>query len=297
MKLIIILFLIAGVIILSSCKDVGTNPPPASGFSVKFTVKNTGGTAIAGLRISAWNHLSPNLFRGSQTVKGIHPSKLSGTQLSNSPLSSSQIEFSAAGRARVNLSVFECDGSPVSTLVDRVLLPGRYSVQWDIHPYRSVQVYYYRLIAKDTATAVTLFRDSLFAVFWAPDPEVAMVGWTSSAGTFTTSDKQLFPNVLELPALIFTAQTGPDSLSTFQLLDTVTVALTDTSTHRQMLFDCVIKKGVVNDIQLVWNPTLSLQEMPHPLPMDEQQATVRTNRQERILFTWKLYQSYPNPFN
>jgi hypothetical protein len=287
MKPIAVLFNIMVVILLSSCRDDTTSPPPTTGFSAKMTIRNTSGAPVAGLRISAWNHLPPGIPLSSQMAHG-------GLA---SPLSVSTIEFSVATPGRINLSVFEFDGSPVSTLVDQLLSSGMYQVNWSNLTYTPPRVYRYRLIARDSAGAVTLFRDSLYAVLWHVDAEIAILGWSSSAGTFETSDKLFFPNVLDLPRLVHTYSSGPDSLGTFTIPDSVTIALTDTVTHRQMKFDRVIRKGVANEIELIWNPVLSKPWAPYQPPTHEQHSTVRTNRTAAVLFDWKLYQNYPNPYN
>jgi len=287
MKFIVIQFSIVGLILLFSCTDDTTSPPPLTEFSVKISVKNPSGTPVAGLRISAWNHLPSSVFPENQKTRDIPAS----------PLSASTIQFSIPMRARINLEVFEFDGSHASTLVDQILDAGMHTVNWYNQVHRPTRVYYYRLIAKDTATTSPLFRDSLFAVLWHVDSEIAILGWSSLAGTFETSDKLLFPNVLDLPTLIHTGEQGPDSLNTFVIPDMVTIGLTDTVTHQHMKFDRVIKKGIANNIELVWNPTLSKQWVPYHLPRGEQQATIRTNRLAMVLFDWKLYQNYPNPFN
>lgn len=287
MKSVAVLFTIMVVILLSSCRDDTTSPPPTTSFSVKITIKNSSGAPVAGLRISAWNHLPPGIPLGSQTTHG-------GLA---SPLSVSSIEFSVATPSRINLSVLEFDGSPVSTLVDQLLSFGLYQVNWSNLTHTPPRVYRYRLIARDSAGTATLFRDSLFAVLWHVDAETAILGWSSSAGTFETSDKLLFPNVLDLPRLVHTDSQSPDSLGTFTIPDSVTIALTDTVTHQQMTFDRVIRKGVANDIELTWNPTLSKPWVPSHPPPDERKSTIRTNRTAAVLFNWKLYQNYPNPYN
>lgn len=283
MTSIIARFSIIGMVILSSCT---TDPPPPTMFSAKITVKNPGGTPVAGLRISAWNHLPLTVFHSSQRT----------TDRLASPLSVSEIRFSTASRARINLSVFEFDGSLASTLVDEILPAGPHEVQWDNDAHKPPRVYYYRLIAEDSATGVLLFRDSLYAVLWHVDSEIAILGWSSSAGTFETTDKLLFPNVLNLPTLVLTKDT-PDSLNTFSIPDTVSITLTDTATHQQMTFDRVIKKGVANNIELVWNPPVTRQRISVGESTLEQRAAVQTRRVELGLVEWRLYQNYPNPFN
>jgi hypothetical protein len=287
MKSIALLFNIMVVVLLSSCREDTTSPPPTTDFSVKITIKNPVGTPVGGLRISAWNHLPPGIPLSAQMRHGALAS----------PLSVSTIEFSVATPSRINLSVLEFDGSPVSTLVDQLLSFGLYQVNWSNLAHTPPRVYRYRLIARDSAGAATLFRDSLYAVLWHVDAEIAVLGWSSSAGTFETSDKLLFPNVLDLSELVHTNSNGPESLGTFTIPDSVTIALTDTTAHQQMTFDRLITRGVTNVIELVWDPTLS-KPWAHPHPQtDEQQSIVRTNRTARVLFDWKLYQNYPNPYN
>ena len=275
------------LILLSSCKDDGTEPLLSTGFSARIEVKTPGGAPVSGLRISVWNHLPPEILTKPSTENA-------GLAL---PLSASTIDFSVATKARIILTVSEFDGSPVSTLVDQDLNPGLYAVSWSNVAHTPPRVYPYRLLALDDSTGDLLFRDSRYAVLWHTDSDIAILGWTNSAGKFETSDSLFFPNVLNLPTLVYTGSQGPDSLNMFTFSDSVTIALTDTATNQHLSFERVIKKGVINEIQLIWNPPLPKRRAGSALPAGEPQAVIRTDQSTMGPFTWKLFQNYPNPFN
>jgi hypothetical protein len=274
------------LILLSSCKDDGTEPSISTGFSVRIAVKTPGGAPVSGLRISAWNHLPPGVLAKPSTESAGRPLLLSV----------STINFSVATKARINLTVFEFDGSPVSTLVDQALSAGLYAVNWSNTVHTPPRVYSYRLLALNDSTGDLLFRDAKYAVLWHTDSDIAVLGWTSSGGKFETSDSLLFPNVLKLPTLICTSAQSPDSLNTFTFPDSVTIALTDILTNQRLSFERAIRKGVTNEIELIWNP-LSKPRAGSFLPAGKQPPTIRTDQSAMGSFNWKLFQNYPNPYN
>lgn len=278
---------IAGLCSLISCKDNSTSPPPATKFSVTISAKDPIGTPVPGLRISVWNHLSVNpgkVITGSTAHRG-------------SVLPISSIMYEVATSARVTLSVLEFDGTPVSTPVDDILLPGTHVANWEIPKRQPTRIYTYRLIAIDTATNLTLFRDSLYAVLFQPDAEMSILGWTSPAGEFETSDPLFFPNALDLPPLIHTLSTGPTPIDTFAIRDTVTIVLTDTTQHRQMTYTEVVRKGVPNSLELLWNPARAEQWSGPAFFKEEEPTALQTAQLKKGLLVWKLFQNFPNPFN
>jgi hypothetical protein len=284
MKNIVMYFLASWSLLLVSCKNNATSPPlPGDGFSVKITVKSLLGAPVPGLRISAWNQLSVS--------PGLHAAGLHHASATSS------IRFGVREISRVTLSVLEFDGSPVSTLVNDVLPAGMFMFAWTPAPIlKPTRVFRYRLVAQDTSSGSTLFRDSLYAVLWQPDAEISILGWTRSDGSFETTDKLLFPNTLDLPPLVHMNSAG-DSLGTFTILNAVTIVLTDTASNRQVSTTRTVNKGVRNDIVLTWNPLLATPLPGRSGPMHERSKGISRESQPSGLFEWKLYQNYPNPFN
>lgn len=83
----------------------------------------------------------------------------------------------------------------------------------------------------------------------------------------------MFPNILNLPSLVLTNAASPDSLGTFQILDTPSVVLADLNAHQSQSYLCQIHAGT-NDIHLVWNPSTAKLlrkdgSLPEALPAKE----------------------------
>jgi hypothetical protein len=283
MKTIIIL--VTSVILFSSCNDDSISIQKGNGFSVKISVKDTGGNPVTGLRISAWNHLSLPPFRIFKSNSGtLEPQK-----------STSTIDFAIPVACQAELSVFEANGKLIETLWQQQFEAGLYQCNWSINTQLPTRVYRYRLIAKDTSGAY-LFKDSCYAVLWQPDADISILGWTSNDGTFNTTDKLFFPNTLQLPQFIFTEVFGPDSAGTFTIRDTVKIVLTDTSTHKFISFSHVIKNDIENKIDLLWDPKLAKQTSSENF--QHSSAIIKSwRRLDGVPDKFKLYQNYPNPFN
>jgi hypothetical protein len=288
MKLIIILCAVVFICFFSSCKNDTTSPPPASlEFSVKITVKNQSGAPVAGLRISAYNRLSNMFPQKTKNIKGDQ----------SFPLSTTSIRYDIATESKIFLSVFDMDNKLVTTLVNGERQhSGNYTVNFNIIAPLPTRVYKYRLIAQDTTGGTEFFRDSLYAVMsTGPDIQQCTLGWTSQSGIYETKDSLFFPNVLKLPVLVSTDEFG-NYLGNFTIRDTVVFYLTDTVTGKGQEFRRVVT-NTANDIQLVWNPTLSKQLIPYSLPKVDRQSVIQTNPKTSVILGWKLYQNYPNPYN
>jgi hypothetical protein len=279
------IILLASVILFSSCKDDSISVQKDNGFSVKISVKDTGGNPIAGLRISSWNHLSIPL---SNLV-------LSKTDYKNPLKSTCAIDFAIPIASEAELSVFEADGKLIETLWHQQFEVGLYQCNWSINKQSPTRVYKYRLTAKDTGGAY-IFKDSSYAVLWQPDADISILGWTSHDGVYNTTDKLLFPNTLQLPKLTYTQVFGPDSIGSFTIQDTVTIVLTDTSTHKYISFTQVVKKDAENKIDLLWNPSLAKQTLGEEIPLAPV-INKSLRRLDGVPDKFKLYQNYPNPFN
>jgi hypothetical protein len=281
MKNYTILFVL--IILFSSCKDDSISVQRDNGFSVKISVKDTVGNPVAGLRISAWNHLSLPIIRFPKSGT-LEPQKSTCT-----------IDFAIPISSEAELSVFEADGKFIETLWHQQFEAGLYQCNWSTNKQLPTRVYKYRLTAKDTSGAY-IFKDSSYAVLWQPDADISILGWTSNDGAFNTTDKLLFPNTLQLPQLIFTEVFGPDSAGTFTIRDTVTIVLTDTSTHKSISFNHVIKNDIENKIDLLWNPNLAKQTSTEKISFSPMVKKSQI-KLDGVPDKFKLYQNYPNPFN
>jgi len=186
------------------------------------------------------------------------------------------------------------DGRHVtSMLTDYIALPGFYRASLIIAHQVPTRVYKCRLVAQDTTSGSTLFKDSIYAVLSQRDASISILGWTGINGAFETQDSLFFPNVVSLPPLVRTDLNG-NRLGTFSITDSVTITLSDTSAHRGQQFASVVKKGV-NDFQLIWNPTTD-----SAISSGETRRVASVHQVKRFAKTtleWKLEQNFPNPFN
>lgn len=287
MKIKSILTAISVIPLLISCKSDSTGPSAVTPhhFSLNISVRNSNGGPVPGLRISAWNLLSPVTQPGLLKRVSHPPTTQSVTS----------IAFETPVASSVDLSAFELDGTLARTIFsnDRAA-PGRYSTNWIIHGQVPTRVFKCRFVARDTASGVVLFKDSIYAVLQQPDASISILGWTDASGTFETQDTLLFPNLLTLPPLVCTDANGT-RLGTFSITDSVLVTLSDTTAQKSHQFARIVRDGV-NDIQLVWNPTAASaidSETQHAPQGPARQAA----RNSTSTLAWKLEQNAPNPFN
>ncbi len=277
--------LFGALISCAGCKNGGVNP--VSGFSFRLNVTNTQGVPVAGLRVSLMNDLTTNpfIFRGS------------GTHLS-SVAAVTSISFDAPVAFVGSLTVHDLAGSEVASLLDSSLRPaGRYLVHWSGPDASANGLYRSVLRALDSSGTRLLFSDSILVALQEPDPALSVVGWTDGSGVFETGNTLLFPYLFNLGPITMTDATGPTALGSFRYLNTATVTLTDTATHRSMSTRIGITDGPTT-APVVWNPT-----GPSVAPARagaEPEGTGRLFKDSVIVVvpqSWKLYQNYPNPFN
>ena len=272
-----------------SCKHTGVGPDGggSSGFLFKLTVVNSAGQPVPGLQVSVSNSMSPLPLSPGYTQ----------VELPRGIEAVTSIRFDAPVKAHVNFAVMELSGAPVSTLMDRDLPgAGSYLANFTVPHSYGTRAYKCRLLATDTATGLIIFRDSVYAVLWNADPTLGVIGSTSAAGTFQTQDSLHFPNLLDLPPLVFTNATDPTPIGTFYVPDSVNVVLADTVAQLMESYVCTIKRGT-NDIHLVWNPVSTGQSRLGPGQKSRSRAPAWTDPPEFPPTAWKLYQNYPNPFN
>ena len=142
----------------------------------------------------------------------------------------------------------------------------------------------------------SLYRDSVYTLCWRPYPELSILGYTSASGSFSTIDSLRFPNVLTLPPLIHTGESGSGTLGTFSLSDTLVFVLTDTASHRQQSFERVVHKATNNSLSFAWQPTATYQATPIIKQESPQLSKIEIVRPAAPELAWKLNQNYPNPY-
>lgn len=278
-----ILLLIGLALLALRCKDdQTTGPPPVAEqpFNVSITVKDGSGQGIPGLRISAWSKLPFSLPNGDGTPPGV--------------LAVTSVPFLVGSLSRVNLSLFEMDGSLHSSIWIDTLSMGSYVARVSIHEFIPTHVYKCRMVARALVADSIMFRDSIYVVLHQPDASIGILGWTDQSGKFQSSDTLLFPNVLGLPPIPQTGPGGPQPLGSFSIGDTLLITLTDTTTARAQTFTRAIHKGA-NDMQLIWNPVEPDRSIRKALRVDKGATFIQ--RMSGVKAQWALEQNYPNPFD
>ena len=271
-----------------SCNQGGVGPSDLGGqnFSLTITVVNGSGNPVEGLVVSAWNHMAVG-----QSINSYW--RLPSFQRT---MAVSIIAFEIPVVSHVFLGAYDLNGRLVSTIVDLpAAVAGRYSAQFRINGSHGTEVFKCRMVATDTSTGRALYTDSIYAVLWQDDYVLSSLGSTSSDGTFRSNDSLRFPNVLSLPPLVMTNSFGPTPLGTFQISDSVTVVLTDTTARRTESYLCSIKRGQ-NNLRLTWNPTLNSESTSWP-PTSTRPRHSKARESSSPQLVWKLEQNYPNPFN
>jgi hypothetical protein len=282
------IYLLFLAVSLLSCKKSTTGPNDTQkDFLVHIQVTNSSNQPVSGLRISMWNVLF-----ASDTAKITTAATTSYTSSA-----STSIEFALAKVSDVSLTVTELNDKPFSTILTGIKKAGMFyhvittfSTSWGTHVYKC------QLAAIDTATD-SVSTATTYLVLHQPNPAVAVFGYTSSTGSFETTDSLCFPNLFTLPPLTRTTENSSDSTGIFSIPDSVQICLTDTSSGLSQVYSAVIKGGE-NIMSLKWNPTSSSSVssvihknskcttsiLPVVIPVNTPTNT-------------KLYQNYPNPFN
>ncbi len=278
-------FLIAALNI--SCSKSGVGPSDdGQHFALTITAVNSNGGPAGGLIISAWNHIeySPIL-----NALGSLPSVQKTTAIS-------VIGFEVPVVCHVALGAYDLSGQLIRTIADLPsALVGRHSAQFSVDGSHGSAVYKCRLVATDNASGNVLFSDSIYAFLWQVDASLNTLGSTATDGTFHTTDSLRFPNVFNLPPITATSSVGPTPVGVFQISDSVTVVLTDTTARKSQSYQCIVKRGA-NDLHLTWNP---ISNVSSPVAVSR---TIRSGGPQPAHATktqagWKLDQNYPNPFD
>jgi len=274
---------------VNSCNtdNVITTDGGEEDFSLSIAVVDSNHNPAPGLVISAWN-----------LMEGIAMRKIEASPLSPQNVEAiSTIGFEVPEVAHVYLGAYDLNDHEVGTIVD---LPaaaiGSHKANFSLPGHGGTRVVKCRLVATSNSSGALLFRDSIYAVLWQFDKTLSAIGSTSPQGLFQTRDSPLFPNVLALPPLVATDATGPVSLGTFRISDSVTIVATDTVAKISWAYHRTIKKGK-NELQIILSSGALFRlrlASPTSTSADEPVGATGIGKPS---FEWKLEQNYPNPFN
>ena len=243
---LLVCFALAGALsfVLACDEDEGLLNNGDEDFSLTITVLDSEGAPVPHLRVSSWNHLDGVDYAVSIAAGvGKNPAD---------PMATTTISFGLTDSCNYVLSIYDLEDSLISSF-DGIGEPGVISIDWYQQNLHS-GAYKYNLEANTTEP----FTDTKYAYLHLFDADIDTIGHTNADGVFETRNRRFFPNTYNLPPQVKTS-VSPDSLGTFQILDTVHFVLKDTNTGHFMWFDSVVVNGE-NTFDITWNPTESAPE-------------------------------------
>ncbi|MDI6765612.1 MAG: hypothetical protein QME52_02125 [Bacteroidota bacterium] len=115
--------------------------------------------------------------------------------------------------------------------------------------------YVLKTIAQHPENRSILYHDSIYMMKIDQDISTNFVGYTSSDGSITIEDPNLFPSVLGLTSIPLTKD-NPSIIGKLSVLDSVQFVLRDSSNHSSTtsIFYGVLKPGK-NEFSFIWGPT------------------------------------------
>jgi hypothetical protein len=271
---------------------ISCNEDPAFGGdsdNFKFQVNVTGNnlSSLEPIKVSVWN-------------KVLYNSSLRKNSSSNHVEATASISFQIPIASIVELSMYDVENNKIETMIDNQdLQVGNYSNHFHRPNNIGTAVFKIKLIARSESDINNiLFQDSTYAVLVAPDPVIAQIGITDETGSFSTSNKMLFPSLYNLDSFIRTSEVGPDPIGTFELPNEIIIALTS-STSEIKYFKKSISEGE-NIFNLTWEEGSDTypEFMIRPENQNQVDRTISNcSEQTDIPTEFKLGLVYPNPFN
>jgi hypothetical protein len=241
---LLVCFALAGALsfVLACDEDEGPLNNGSEDFSLTITVLDSDGAPVPHLRVSSWNHLDGVDYAVSIAAGvGKNPAD---------PMATTTICLALTENCSYDFTIRDLEDSLISSF-DGIGEPGVISIEWSPQNLHS-GAYKYTLEAHTTEP----FTDTKYAYLHLFDADIDTIGHTNADGVFETRNRRFFPNTYNLPPQVKTS-VSPDSLGTFQILDTVHFVLKDTSAGNNfMSFDSVVVNGE-NTFDITWNPTES----------------------------------------
>jgi hypothetical protein len=249
-------------------------------FSLTLKVQDSLGNPVKGLQVSAYNLAVDSVLAKKSITAGTG--------------ATTTVSFAVSKSSFIDLTVYNLDGSTAATVVHQTHDAGYYSCLLNFQDIQAgTRVYKAVITAVDDSSSKELFRDSVYLTMWRQDPAMSILGYTSASGTFGTGDSIAFPNILTLPALMRTTETGTEPLYVFTIPNEVVFTLCDTLHEVGMRVVKTIQRGK-NEFVIQWNPeagykTSAIVKQPIPGIVKKDIIPLPVN--------FRLYQNYPNPFH
>ncbi len=271
----VFLFLSATSMFLS-CSDDPTSTEGGGDdeFLFQVSVQDSSGIPMPDVRVSVWTKIPDwvgeitgvTSWGRGHVQSAQQPPPLETQLMHNNPNpynGVTQVRFTIAEEADVQLLVSDLEGAIVDTLVNATMPAGHQSITmgapatapgapWEPTGLGGSALHKLSFSVRQPETGTLLYADSLYTVFWNRDPEKAAVGHTDPTGVFQTTNRLLFPSTYDYPQLAAVNEEGVD-LGLFRFADSIAIAVTSTvaSASSTQVFKRIITSGE-NRFTIVW---------------------------------------------
>ncbi len=280
------IILLMVLLFLVSCGGGGTDPFVDSPFSLEITVLGSGSSDIA---VAIWNDIELNYERAFKHGKNERINAVS------------TLPFTISEQYHVNVIAYNMNGEISERLIEfQPLMPGKYQVSirnWQSGLGTVVRKWVIKAYS-DTTTKEIVFRDSIYSVLHQPDPDIACIGNIDKNGRLTTTNKNLFPSLFNIPALNLTDASSSDVVGLINFSDTYYIALKNLETGECRIFEKQIRVGE-NSFNLIWNEgsKFNITSSPIKRQIGETDIITKIDTSVAIPLVNKLEQNFPNPYN
>jgi hypothetical protein len=291
MRLLTGIVALALAISLISCGESNPvdNHQPDDRFLFRVEIKDAGNNPVQDIRVSIWNKFLDFEKMSSGGVSG---------EFNPDPNGLTIMTLQKPLACRADLTIRDLGNDVVRVFSSDTSEAGVTQYTWTPDP--TVHSGVYKCIAStfDLDTDDPLFTDSIWMMFWQPDPAVSVLGFSDETGVYETRDSLWFPNLFDIPDIKITTELSPTVVAEIALSDTVVITLTDTLTSMQMQVEREVTKGE-NIFDIVWSPSLvDIPETPDPIDQTEiERSPMENPYPPPVPNEFEILQNYPNPFN
>lgn len=293
------LFIVLVFSLISSCNNNPVAPGNNNSFSLQLHVVDSNGNPVPNVNVSIHSeYTSPADTNGLVTSNSIYKV----TNLEASTL----IKIDIAQSCYVDLSYYNLDKQKMGTFfpVFQKWEAGTHLIDWIPYhvdtttnqiPVVNNQAKKLKLIASsDSLGNHILYQDSIYLMIIPDNPKVGFIGRTDSNGNLNITNKLLFPQLYNLPAIPIMDVSG-NQLGLFTYSDSTVITLSDQSFSKSISYTKVVKEGA-NTYTLTWSGaapkvvTSGLDIYKQPIS-----TVIRKITSDADSLNWKLYPCYPNP--
>ena len=238
------------VLALVACSDSITNPTPES-FSLQITVTDAAGQPVEGLRVDAWNMLSPPPLRAARLNRAsiIPPPDSFALRPAypNPFVASTSVELDLPVLCDYEFRVFDLTGRQVDSQVTSGADAGTYTM---VLAPATVNLTAYMIRVQAYDSTQTYLVDTTYAACWSSVPEENTMGTTGVTGELQTRDSLRFPALYDVPAMVYKTETD-STRGSFGYVDSIEIQLRDVVNNLQQTYSRPLTRGS-NSVTLVW---------------------------------------------